>query len=189
MSPFEVFANVSLVLSILLAARNSIHTWWTGIVACATLGWIFYEAKLYAEVVLQGFFIATSAGGWWNWLHGGREGQEKPIRRTPLRWLMTCVGLAGFATMLYGTMLHRFTDAWAPFFDSAVLMFSVLAQLLLMGRRIENWPCWVVVNTISVPLYYSRELYLTSGLYVLFWLNAIYAFFHWRRFMREQRET
>jgi nicotinamide mononucleotide transporter len=60
-------------------------------------------------------------------------------------------------------------------------MFSVIAQVLLMGRRIENWPVWLLVNTISVPLYASRGLYLTAVLYAAYWINALVAWRHWRR--------
>ena len=55
----ELAANVVITVSILLAARNSVHTWWTGIVGCVLFALVFHGAKLYAEVGLQAFFIAT----------------------------------------------------------------------------------------------------------------------------------
>ena len=185
MTPAEVVANVLNLISILLAGRNSVHTWWVGILGCTAFGWVFFEAKLYADVTLQLFFIATSALGWWNWKRT-QDAPELPIRRTPPRWLATCLFLAVVAALSYGWTLKHFTDAWSPFIDSVVLTFSVLAQLLLMGRRIENWPCWFLVNTLAVPLYAARGLHLTSALYALFWVNAIYSFFHWRRLLRQQ---
>lgn len=185
MTPSEIVANFLNLVSILLAGRNSVHTWWTGILGCAAFGWVFYGSKLYADVTLQFFFIGTSAFGWWNWKHA-RNVPELPIRRTPPRWLAQCLAIAVVAALGYGWILKRFTDAWSPFIDSVVLTFSVLAQLLLMGRRLENWACWFIVNTLAVPLFAARGLHLTSGLYALFWANAIYSFFHWRRLMRLQ---
>ena len=85
------------------------------------------------------------------------------------------------ATVAYGTLLHLHTDAYAPFVDSAVLVLSVIAQLLMMQRRIENWPVWLLVNTIAAPLYFSRELYLTSALYAGFWVNAVVSWIWWRK--------
>lgn len=125
--PLEIAANGFATAAILLAGRNSIHTWWTGIVGCLLLAVVFLQAKLYADVVLQVFFVLSSA----------------------------------------------------PFGDSMVLVFSVIVQLLLMGRRIENWPFWLLVNSIAVPLYASRELYLTAFLYALYWVNAIVAWLKW----------
>ena len=185
MTPAEFAAYLLNLSSILLAGRNSVHTWWTGILGCAAFIWVFFQAQLYADVTLQWFFIATSALGWWHWRRRASV-QELPIRSTPPAWLAQCVTLAIVTALGYGWLLKHFTDAWSPFVDSVVLMFSVLAQLLLMGRRIENWPCWLIVNTLAVPLYAARGLYLTSGLYAFFWLNAIYSFLHWRRLMRLQ---
>ncbi len=77
-------------------------------------------------------------------------------------------------------MLHAWTDAYAPFLDSLVLSFSVVAQLLLMRRRLETWPVWLLVNTLAVPLFASRGLFVTAGLYAAYWINALVAWRHWR---------
>jgi len=90
-------------------------------------------------------------------------------------------------TVAYGALLHRFTDAYAPFADSAVLAFSVVAQLLLMQRRLETWGFWLLVNTVSVPLFASRGLTLTAGLYAVYWFNAWFGAWRWWREWRRGR--
>jgi nicotinamide mononucleotide transporter len=183
MNPGEFAANGFVAAAIFLAGRNNIHTWWIGIVGCALFGWVFYHAKLYADVTLQGFFILTSIYGWWKWLHG-HQGGALPVRVSAPRLLIGS-GLAAAAVALgYGWLLLRFTDAYAPFLDSIVLAFSVLGQLLMMERRVENWWAWLLVNTIAVPLYASRGLHLTSVLYAAFWVNAVVALRKWRSLAR-----
>lgn len=180
MRALEIAANAMNAISIVLAGRNSVHTWWTGIVGCVLFGWLFFGSKLYADTTLQVFYVVTSALGWWAWL-GGRTRRERPIATTPAREL-ALLGAAGTAVALgYGWLLHRFTDAYAPVADSFVLAFSVLGQFLLMARRVETWWCWLVVNTVAVPLFASRGLYLTAALYAGFWLNAVISLRHWRR--------
>ncbi|HWM88206.1 MAG TPA: nicotinamide riboside transporter PnuC [Kofleriaceae bacterium] len=183
MSRLELAANALGALSILLAGRNSAHTWWTGILGCALFGLVFFEVRLYADATLQGFFIATSAAGWWAWLRGA-SGAELPVRATPPRLLAAMAAAAVLVALAYGWVLHRFTDAWQPFVDSLVLTGSVLAQLLLMARRVETWPCWLLVNTLSVPLFWSRGLHLTAALYACYWVNALVSMVHWRRLAR-----
>ncbi|WP_374580431.1 nicotinamide riboside transporter PnuC [Pseudoduganella sp.] len=179
-SALEIGGNAVMAASIFLAGRNNIHSWWLGIVGCALMALLFYSTQLHADVALQLFFIVTCIIGWRQWLRGD-HGHALHIRTTRLGTLawMVLVGIA--ASAAYGLMLHHFTNAYAPFVDSAVLMFSVIAQVLLMARRIENWPVWLLVNTISVPLYASRGLYLTAALYVAYWINALVAWRHWRR--------
>ena len=187
-TPEEIAANVFNAASIILAGRNSVQTWWTGIVGSLLFVWVFYSAQLYADVTLQVFFIVTSIVGWVQW-RGSRDRPELPIQRTrpATALVLTLAGVV--VTAGYGALLHRFTNAYAPFADSVVLAFSVLGQFLLMGRRIENWWCWLLVNTVAVPLYYSRELYVTAALYAVFWVNVIVSLWHWQRVLAAQAET
>lgn len=183
-STLELVADLVNLIAVLLAARNSVRTWSSGILGCVLFGWLFFESQLYADVTLQGFFIVTSALGWWAWLRGN-AGTQLPVSRTAPGTLAWMAALAVVVALAYGALLHHFTDAYAPLVDSLVLTFSVLAQLLLMRRRLENWYAWLLVNTLAVPLYASRELYLTAGLYTLFWCNAWYGLYRWRRELRE----
>ncbi|MGG5872211.1 nicotinamide riboside transporter PnuC [Pseudomonas peli] len=179
-SSLEIFANLFYLVAVLLAARNSVHTWSVGLVGCLLFGWLFFDVQLYADVTLQVFFIATSLLGWWGWLHG-QSGAALSITRTPWYGLLLAMLIALLVALGYGALLHHFTNAYAPFIDSLVLTFSVLAQLLLMRRKLENWYCWLLVNSLAVPLFASRELYLTAFIYGLFWCNAWYGLYRWRR--------
>jgi nicotinamide mononucleotide transporter len=183
MAAGEIAANAFVAAAIFLAGRNNIHTWWTGIVGCALFAWVFYDAKLYADVTLQAFFILTSIYGWWKWLHGN-HGAELPVRFSSPGLLAASTAAALAIAVGYGCLLLRFTDAYAPFLDSIVLAFSVLGQLLMMERRVENWWSWLLVNTIAVPLYASRGLYVTSVLYAAFWVNAVVSLRKWRSLAR-----
>lgn len=180
---WELAANGVNALSILLAMLNKVHTWWTGIVGCLLFGWVFFGAKLYADVTLQVFFIVTSAVGWWEWTRGER-GSALPVRHTPIRPFLMMLIAGAVVAVGYGWLLHRFTDAYAPFLDSVVLAFSVLAQLLLMRRHYESWWCWLLVNTIAVPLYLVKGLHLTALLYTAFWINAVVALVRWRKLIQ-----
>ena len=154
----EVAANAVTTLSIWLAARNSGLTWPTGIVGCALFILVFVRNQLYADATLQLFFVVTSVGGWWQWSHprlpdARRERAITTASPAAIAWMVLA---AGGVTGAYGWLLHRFTDAYLPYIDSAVLALSVIAQCLLMGRKIETWPFWLIVNTLSVGLFLSR---------------------------------
>jgi nicotinamide mononucleotide transporter len=179
----EIAANLFNAASILLAGRNSIHMWWTTIVGCVLFTYVFFTVRLYADVTLQAFFIATAGAGWWRWLHGDR-GATLAVRHGSPTLIAAGTAAAAIVTIAYGWLLAQFTDAYAPFLDSVILAFSVLGQLLLIDRRVESWWCWLLVNSIAVPLYASRGLYVTAVLYAAFWVNAIVALRHWTRLAR-----
>jgi nicotinamide mononucleotide transporter len=182
--PIEIGANVFTAAGIFLAGRNSVHTWWIGIVGCSLFALLFYQAKLYADVSLQVFFIATSVLGWWKWARGA-HGKPLPISHANFASLLWTLPAGLAATVSYGALLHFYTDAYAPFVDSAVLVFSIIGQILLIQRRIENWAFWLLVNSIATPLYFSRGLYLTAALYAAFWINALASWLWWRKLARD----
>jgi nicotinamide mononucleotide transporter len=181
----EFSANGVMTVSILLAARNSVHTWWTGIVGCLLFAALFFQAKLYADVTLQVFFVATSAWGWWQW-SGGSHQPAKPITRAAPRSLLLLLVCGALGALTYGGLLWRWSDAYAPFLDSLVLGFSIVAQLLLMKRQIQTWWFWMLVNLLAVPLFFSRELYVTAALYTAYLLNAVVALRHWHDLLARQ---
>ena len=188
MTPLEIAANGVTTLSIWLAARNSRHTWSTGIVGCVLFAVQFYRVQLYADVTLQIFFLGTSVLGWRQWRctvgATATTAAERPVTRASTRALMVMGVAALIVTAGYGFLLHTFTDAYMPYVDSAVLALSVVAQCLLMRRHVETWPAWLAVNTLSVPLYASRGLWLTAGLYAAYWVNAWYGWARWRKAAR-----
>ncbi len=183
-SYLEWAANAVFVVSVILAARNNVNTWWTGIIGCLLFAVLFYQVNLYADVTLMIFFIVTSIYGWAYW---GVNKELHPIQRTPTKAFFIFVICALLATFAYGWILYVSTDAYAPYIDSIVLMFSVLAQFLLMKRRLETWVCWLIVDTVAVPLYTSRELYLTAVVYAVFWCNAWYGLYSWIKIYKQEK--
>lgn len=184
-SPLELWANIFTVTCIVLAGRNSIHTWWTGLIGCVLFGIMFYNVQLYADATLQIFFFVTVILGWIAWSPGEYTERNLEINWASKKWMVSAVVIAIAVAAGYGWLLHSFTNAYAPWVDSTVLAFSVVAQLLLMSRSIQTWQVWLLVNTLSVPLFWSRELYLTSILYGAFWINALWSYINWRREIKE----
>ncbi len=181
MSLLEIFANIFNLISVFLANRNSVHTWWIGIIGGVLYGVMFYEVKLYADVILQVFFILTNFYGWWAWLHGDKKNEELPITQVAVKQLMLFGLLAVFLTAAHGFLLLKLTDASFPFIDSTILVLSIIAQFLLMRRKLESWIFWIIVDVIAVPLYAAKGLTLTSAIYFLFLLNAIWGLVNWNR--------
>jgi nicotinamide mononucleotide transporter len=196
MLALEIVANLIIALAIFFAGRNSIHTWWLGIIGCALFGLLFFQSQLYADVTLQGFFIITSIIGWYQWSKGRAKiadgveqiDKELPITRTHTPTLIVAVLVALTVGAGYAWLLGNFTDAYAPSWDSLMLVLSVVAQILLMNRKLENWIFWLLVNTIAVPLFYSRGLEITAALYAAYWVHAIIAFRKWHKDYRANGE-
>ncbi|SNY54057.1 nicotinamide mononucleotide transporter [Arsukibacterium tuosuense] len=185
LTALEYAANGFYLLAVFLAARNSIHTWWLGIIGCSLFAVLFFQVQLYAESMLMLFFIATNFIGWYQW---GRQSGIKQVSSSRISRLLLYTGVALLVTAAHGFLLHNLTNAYAPYVDSSILMFSLIAQFLLMNRKLETWWFWLLVNTIAIPLYISRELYVTAIVYCGFWFNAWYGLYLWRKLSSQADE-
>ena len=178
---FELFAAIITIVSIWLATRQNIWYYPTGVVALVMYTWLFFSAKLYAESLLQVICLVLMIYGWYEWLHGGAHRTKLPVARTP-RWAW----LSGIVTGLVGSTLVialqlRYTDNPSPYVDSSLMVWSLVAQWMTARKWLENWILWVLINTVSVPLYISRDLWITAVLYAGLWLLAIVGYVKWRR--------
>ena len=111
-------------------------------------------------------------------------------RTAPLRSLGSAlaawVAAGALATAGWGWFMHRSTDAALPWWDAFILVYSLIAQWWQARKQLENWPAWVVVNTVAIGVYWAKDLRLTSGLYVVFWLMAAWGWREWRATMAAQ---
>ena len=70
--------------------------------------------------------------------------------------------VALFALLYY--VLHYFTDSPIPAGDAFTTAVGIVATWMLARRIVEHWIFWIVVNCVSVYLYYLRGLYPSSSL-------------------------
>lgn len=180
MSPIEGVAALLVLINVWLITRRSIWNYAFGIVGVAIYGWVFFEAKLYSDMLLQIFFVVVQFYGLQQWrLSRAQAGEvvvERLSDRTRLAWLAGILA----AIAAWGWLMHRFTDASFPWWDASVAMTSVAAQILMSVRKLENWWLWIVANLLSIGLYAAKALWITAGLYVFLLGLAIWGLVRWR---------
>ena len=177
----EAVAALFYVTNCLLLVRRSIWNYPFGIAAVSIYAVIFFEARLYSDMLLQIFYVVIQFYGWRNWsLSKETHGDVVVQRMTPLAKVRTAAAIVA-ATAGWGWIMHRYTDAAAPWLDAGVAMTAVAAQILLTRRKIETWYLWIAVNSLSIVLYASRELYVTMALFCAMLPLAIWSLIAWRR--------
>ena len=185
MSVLELVAALLGAISVYLSVRQNIWSWPTAIVNVVVYSFVFYQAKLYADMGLQVIYTGLSIYGWYEWLHGGENHTELHVTRTspPLGALLAGIGLAGSAVL--GLFLRGATDAALPFMDSFLSSTSLVAQWMMTKKKLENWLVWIAVDVLYVGMFIFKHLYITAGLYIVFLALAVRGYIDWRRSMTE----
>lgn len=181
MGPIELVAAVLTLLNVWLVVRQSMWCWPIGAVSVALYFFVFLEAKYYADTGLQVFYFGMQFYGWYQWLYGGKERSELTVTRIP-RGVAAVLAVAtlGFAGTL-GYLLDRYTDAALPYVDCTMTSMSLAAQWMMARKYLENWPVWIAVNVISIPLYSYRQLWSTVVLYSILLILAVKGYVDWKR--------
>ena len=185
MSPVEWIAAALGLANVWLVVKRSVWNFPAALLMCALYLWVFFEAKLYSDALLQLFFIAINIYGWTAWLANRAETGEVVVETmgTAARW--SVVAITALVALLWGSLMGSLTDASHPFWDGTIAMASIASQILLARRKLENWVGWIFVNLISVPLYFIKELYPTTALYVVLLGLAVVGLLEWRAKLRQ----
>lgn len=178
----EILGVVTGFICVWLAARNNIWNFPITILSVFFYIIVFYRARLYADMGLQFYFLGMAIYGWYYWIDRSDSGEEiKPVQRiTPALIGIGLVGISLF-TVLFGTFLDRQTDAFAPYLDSLCAGGSLFGSFLLSRRIMENWLVWIIVDVIYLYLYVSKELYLTTLLYLAYIVVAVFGYREWKK--------
>ncbi len=168
------------ILYLLLATRNNIWCWFWGIISCSLWAYSsFVNYQLYLDAGLQVFYVVMGFLGWYRWKYGGAQGQLS-ISKNQWSYNGVIIVTGVVLSLIFGFFFEKYTPAASTYLDSFTTIFSVLATILLVQRRLDNWVYWVLIDAVYVYLYATRGAYLFSALMVWYVYLAAKAYFSWR---------
>ncbi len=179
-SLLETSGVVTGILCVYLAAKNNIWNWPIAIASVLIYIFIFFEAKLYADTGLQVYFFIMNFYGWYFWSRKDKL-TKVPVSSITLKEIVLSVTGITVFTVGLGFFLYQGTDASFPFIDSFCTACSLVAQVFLARKVLENWLIWIFVDIIYVGVYISKDLHLTAGMYALYIVIAAIGYFDWRK--------
>lgn len=197
MSTLEIVAAIFGLACVWLTIARNVWSWPTGLVQVLLLIMVFWQAKLYADMLLQVVFVAFQIYGWRQWMLFSNDPKapvvsrfEVAVRKLPtLIWWLGILAAIALLTALFSSSLIFWTDAQYPVADSFIAATSLVAQTLLAKRFIESWPLWIVVDSVAMFVFWGRGLYPTAILYGVFWGMAVMGWIEWVRSQRRQHDA
>lgn len=176
----EVVAVVTGGWCVWLVVKEHIWNWPIGLANCAFTFIVYFQTRFYADAALQIVYMVLAVLGWYWWLHGGERRSRLKIVNLNLDLALVLTYVCGVSTILIHDALIV-VKGTAPFLDALTTAMSLVAQFMLTKKIIENWLVWIAADAIYVPLLWSRDLHLMSGLYFVFLVMAIAGYVEWRR--------
>lgn len=179
----EIIAAILAMGYLLLAIKQRRSCWSAAFVSSCLYVWVLFGAHLYMESVLNAFYAAMAVYGYRQWTGSGSGVALRISRWSAAR---NALGLLAVVclSVVSSFFLRRFTPAAWPFMDSMVTWASVFATFLVARKIYENWHWWLIIDSVSLCLYFTRRLYLTMLLFALYVLMILIGMREWRRNVR-----
>ena len=178
----EIIAAILGLAGIGLQIKQSHWYWLTSILMVLLYIYVFYQAKFYADMSFQVYYLIVSIYGWYLWLTQ-KATDENKLTVNQLRSKSLSISII-VSAILFGIIylvLKRFTDSPIPVGDAFTTALSITATWLLAKKYIENWIFWIVVDAVSTALYIYKGLYPTAILFTVLTILAFVGFFKWRK--------
>lgn len=178
----EILGVVFSLLYLYFSIRQNILLWPMGIISALLYMTIFFQAKFYADMGLNGYYLVISIYGWTVWRRGSAaSGNGMPVSRIRKKQVLVLalITLAAFGAI--GLFLDRFTDSPVPYWDAFTTALSFTATWMLARKILEHWILWVVVDAVSMGLYFYRGLYPTLILFAVYTIMAVIGYIEWKR--------
>ncbi len=175
-SVVESIAVIFSVIYVILAAKQNIWCWAAAGISVILYIYICFTAQLYPETGLQIFYLMMAIYGYYNWNKNNGNLQIK--QWTTSKHLLLILAGSIFA-FLMGFYFVTYTDSKIPIVDSFTTVFSIISTYMVTKKILENWLYWIVIDAVSVYLYFSRDLHLTSLLFIAYTIIAIAGYFTW----------
>ena len=176
----EITGVITGLLCVYLAAKNNIWNWPFAIVSVIIYIFIFFKAHLFADMGLQVYFLAMNVYGWYYWSRKPQAGEKSPVARiTSKEVIFSAIAIAVF-TFILGSLL-KYTTASYPYLDSFCTACSLVGQVFLARKVLENWLIWIFVDVIYVGVYVFKDLNLTALMYAIYVAIAVMGYIDWKR--------
>ena len=188
----ETIGVITGLLCVYLAARNNIWNWPIAIVSVTLYIFIFLNARLYADMGLQVYFLAMNIYGWYFWSRKPAIEVKTPVVLIT-SWQMVYAAIIiavvtpslGYTLIKLAPILH-YTPASFPYLDSFCTACSLVAQFYMARKILENWLIWVFVDIIYVGVYIFKGLDLTAVMYAVFVAIALMGYIDWKKEYKKQ---
>lgn len=181
-SGLELVAVICAILYVALVIKENMWCWFFAFVSTALFIYLFHQVSLLSESLLNVYYLVMAIYGWLQW---STTEEMKALKIQ--RWPMKRHGLIIASCLLLTPLLGYFTaslGASFPYIDALVALLSVVATYMVTKKVFENWYYWLFIDSLSIYLFWQKQLYFVAALYVGYILLIFIGIQAWKKTMK-----
>lgn len=200
------------VISVFYAKKEDIKVYPTGVVSTGLYIFLLYRWQLYGDLIINIYYTMMSIYGWYMWAKVIDTSDSKiSISRLTIRDYVISFSIFVFSSAfvllvyLYYDVISRdmsFAQTLdyisvhitsgnvlefrkiTPYLDTFTTGAAFAAMWMMANKKIESWALWIVVNIVSIPLYFVKGFGFTGIQYFVFLVLAFLGYNAWRNSLK-----
>ncbi len=186
LSCLEILAVICGLVYVILAAKEKIWCWFWGILNAIFSVYLFYTYGLYAESILYIYYVFAGFYGWLSWRNHNKIETLKISTWKIIEHIFAII-LGILLALVLAYLLKNYTSAKLPLIDSFTTIFSFIATFMVTRKVLENWIYWILIDLVTIGLYFNRALYLYALLMLGYTIIAIIGYYKWKAIYNKEK--
>lgn len=83
-----------------------------------------------------------------------------------------------------GWYFENYSDAKSPYLDALTTIFSFFATYLEAKKILSAWIYWIIINGLTIGLYFTKGLDIYSALSVIYFVMSFVGYVKWKKTLR-----
>lgn len=178
----DSLASICGVFCVVLCAGGKRSQYYWGFVNILAYCIIAFFNRFYGEVMLNAlYYLPCQFIGLYNWkTHYNAEEEHVKCEKMPAMHIAILTGCTMLCVWGYKLLLDSLRGN-STFLDSTSTVFSIVANALMVLRYREQWVLWIIVDAVTVVMWFLAADYLLTAMWAIFLCNAIYGFITWTK--------
>lgn len=188
MDKIEIIGAIIGIIYLILEYKANSWLWLFGVLMPLFYIYLFFHNTLYANAVINIYYVGASIYGFWNWkkmeaekAKGQMDEGASVISSMPKRAWWPILGLLAICTAVLTWVLQLLGESNVALLDGFTAALNVVGMYMLAKGWYQQWLCWIIVEPIMVILSLMTGMYPTAVMYLVYCVIAVLGYLRWRR--------
>lgn len=182
----EIIAVVLGFLYLIFLIKEQKICWFFGIAGSVVSVYLFYRTQLYSEAILYVYYVVIGVYGYLLWNNKIDKNGELKVEGFKPKRIIYAIFIGLIFAYILGIFFKTYTDASAPYLDAFTTSFSFIASYLEAKKYLSSWLFWIVINALTIVLYYNKDLNIYTGLTLVYLIFSFIGYLKWKKSMNLQ---
>jgi nicotinamide mononucleotide transporter len=142
-------------------------------------------------MLINAYYFSMSIYGWYLWTRKVDQTHFIPVTKMTKKERGIAIILFVSTIVLVAAVYELFDkwQSWYSYVDILTTAIFFVGMWLMAKKKLENWTYWIIGDIISIPLYLFKGMVLSSFLYAILTIIAVYGYIAWKKNLNKSPQS